>query len=194
MGVLKMYLIIDTETNGKPDKNKTGFEKWPRITQLAYKLFDENKKPVRSANYLIEPDGWEIPKEQFFIDNGMSTERNIKYGIKIFPALVDFQLFSGIDYVIGHNVQFDLNCLKAEFQRCAYAVPYFKNEICTMFSSIDFCAIPGPRGNKWPKLQELYQKLFDKDFENSHDAMNDVNACAECFFKLVELEVIKLNG
>jgi len=65
-----------------------------------------------------------------------------------------------------------------------------------------FCTMKDPRVKKyvnaknvknqikWPKLIELYNKLFDKDFENAHDAMADILATRECYFKLRSLEII----
>ena len=55
-----------------------------------------------------------------------------------------------------------------------------------MLSTVDFCKIPGRfKGQfKWPKLQELYFKLFNGNFEDAHDAMGDVNALVMCFWEL----------
>jgi hypothetical protein len=39
-------------------------------------------------------------------------------------------------------------------------------------------------GGKWPKLIELYKFLFWKEFENTHDAMADIEATKDCFLKL----------
>jgi len=33
-------------------------------------------------------------------------------------------------------------------------------------------------------LSELHLKLFDTPFEGAHDAKEDVQACANCFFEL----------
>jgi DNA polymerase III epsilon subunit-like protein len=60
-----------------------------------------------------------------------------------------------------------------------------------MRSSTSFCRIPGgPRGYKWPKLQELHQALFSVEFDAAHDAVADVRACAKCFFELKRRGVI----
>ena len=56
-----------------------------------------------------------------------------------------------------------------------------------MKSTTDFCQLPGPYGYKWPRLEELYQKLFGEDFENRHQALADVRACAKCYFELRRL-------
>jgi hypothetical protein len=62
-----------------------------------------------------------------------------------------------------------------------------------MLKSIKYCNLPGKRGPKWPKLEELYIKLFDQPFIGAHDAMGDVQATRACFYKLVELGVIQLE-
>ena len=66
-----------------------------------------------------------------------------------------------------------------------------KRKFCTMKSSVKFCAIPGFKGYKWPKLIELYRKLFSKDF-NQHNALDDIKATADCFWELKKRRVIKL--
>ena len=40
---------------------------------------------------------------------------------------------------------------------------------------------------KSPKLIELYQYLFKEEFDEQHNALADVNACAKCYFKLLKL-------
>ena len=65
-----------------------------------------------------------------------------------------------------------------------------RRKFCTMKSSVNFCAIPGFKGYKWPKLIELYRKLFSKDF-NPHNALDDVEATADCFWELKKKKIIK---
>ena len=61
-----------------------------------------------------------------------------------------------------------------------------------MLHSTNYCKIPRfNREYKWPNLTELHKKLFDCDFENAHDALSDVKACAKCFFELKKQEIIK---
>ena len=38
--------------------------------------------------------------------------------------------------------------------------------------------------NNWPRLEELYRKLFGRNFAGAHDAMSDIQATKECFFEL----------
>ncbi|MDZ7715500.1 MAG: hypothetical protein U5J95_04740 [Balneolaceae bacterium] len=59
--------------------------------------------------------------------------------------------------------------------------------VCTKEIGTDICKIPGNYGYKWPTLEELYNHLFDDKFEESHDALNDAKAVADCFLNLKEL-------
>ena len=52
-----------------------------------------------------------------------------------------------------------------------------------MKSTIYYCDLPN---YKFPKLQELHTKIFNKEFSGAHQAINDVKATANCFFKLKE--------
>jgi DNA polymerase-3 subunit epsilon len=60
-----------------------------------------------------------------------------------------------------------------------------------MKQSTEFCRMPGRYGSyKWPRLSELHVKLFDTPFEGVHDAKEDVQACAKCFFELKKQGII----
>ena len=88
-------------------------------------------------------------------------------------------------FLVAHNMSFDEKIVGAELLRNNLPdIPASKYKICTMHSTTEYCAIPGPRGYKWPKLTELHQKLFGADFEGAHDASSDVAATAKCFWEL----------
>ena len=59
-----------------------------------------------------------------------------------------------------------------------------------MLSSINYCKILGKDGYKYPKLQELYRKLFGKEFEDAHDALCDTEATEKCFWELKKQGII----
>ena len=85
-----MYLFFDTETTGKALNFKapaSDLNNWPRITQLGWQLYDKDEKLISEKGVLIKPDGWVVPKEQFFIDNNMSTERCEEFGIPLAEAV-----------------------------------------------------------------------------------------------------------
>ena len=93
-------------------------------------------------------------------------------------------------------MEFDQHIVGAELYRMNmdYDALMDKPSLCTMLSSTNFCAIPNPNGYddyKWPKLSELYRKLFNRDFEDAHDALADITATKECFFELKRRGIIK---
>lgn len=190
---MDLILFFDTETTGLPKTwaaKMTQVDNWPRVAQLAWQLCDKSGNVVSEQQILIKPDKWTIPKEKFFIDNGMSTERCQEKGIPMANALLLFIVdLKKCTHMVAHNIAFDYPVLGAEFIRYGKKSGVKLAQICTMESSKQWCALPN---FKKPKLIELYQKCFGKDFEGAHDAMNDVIACRECFFELLKLEIIKL--
>ncbi len=190
-----MYLFFDTETTGLPRNWKapvTDLANWPRLVQLAYVFFDAEWNEISNVNSIIKPAGFTIPAEAARI-HGISTERAEKEGSDLKAVLGGFQdAVSRADYLIAHNISFDEKIVGAEFLRSQMpdTLPA-KTRICTMQSSTNFCAIPGPYGYKWPKLAELYSRLFQTGFEGEHDAAADVKATIRCFRELKNLGVIK---
>ena len=187
-----MYLIFDTET--------TGVRSDARITQLAFAAIDQNEDGTLTVNEsyssLIKPDGWEVPNERFFIENNMSTERCEKEGVPVAEVVSRFLSHANkCKYLIAHNIDFDLRMISYELDRLSLSLPSPSElqRICTMKAATNHCAIPGRRGYKWPKLEQLHNKLFDRGFDGAHDALADVNACGRCFFELKKLNIININ-
>jgi len=186
-----MILFFDTETTGVPKNYKapmTDVENWPRCTQIAWLVCNNKGEIIESNSFLVKPDGWVVPKEKFFIDNNMSTERCEKEGTPM-PLIIDMfiQSYMKCSCMVAHNMAFDINILGAETIRYKKIIPKKIDQICTMNGSTSFCKLPG---NKWPKLIELHNILFGCDFEGAHDALYDVQCTARCFFELVKLGVI----
>jgi DNA polymerase-3 subunit epsilon len=96
------------------------------------------------------------------------------------------------DTLIAHNIAFDEKVLGAELLRCSLPNPLPKYpRHCTMAASTELCAIPGPYGPKWPKLDELHRHLFGRGVGGAHDALVDVQATVRCFLELRRRGVIK---
>lgn len=95
--------------------------------------------------------------------------------------------------LIGHNLSFDKKIVGAELIRMGY-LDTLKNKpsFCTMESTVNFCKISNyiGYGYKFPKLQELYRKLFRQNFGNEHDASADVAATFKCFWELKKRGII----
>jgi len=191
-----MYLIFDTETTGLPQNWKaplTDFHNWPRCVQLAWQVHDVEGKLVEVKNYIIKPEGYDIPFNAEKI-HGISTERATKQGMPLAEVLAEFvKDVEKSKFVIGHNVSFDNNIIGCELLR--KKMPNLLADfpaIDTKDDATEYCAIPGGRGGqfKWPKLTELHIKLFGEAFGEAHNASADVEATARCFLELIRLEVI----
>jgi len=194
-----MFLIFDTETTGLPKNYKapvSDTENWPRMVQLAWQLHDKTGKLIAAKNYIIKPDGFDIP---IGISNihGITTKKAENEGFDLKFVLEEFKNdLASASYNVGHNIDFDINIVGAEFFRLSIVNDLeSKSVVDTMKSSVDFCALPGGRGGgfKYPSLTDLHTKLFGKPFADAHDAAYDVDATARCFFGLISHKVILTN-
>jgi DNA polymerase III epsilon subunit-like protein len=173
-------LFVDTETTGLPKKwgrPATEVDNWPRVIELGAISVDTESKKVQPIGLLVCPNGFEIPAEAT-ATHGITTEMASEGDPAewVFPEL--HKLMTEADYVVGHNVKFDMDCIGAEYAR---------QELPQLFP-LTICTMMGTRHmfGKWPKLAELYRKVFAQDFQDAHRALADITATARCFWRLVE--------
>ena len=79
-----MFLIYDTETTGFPayfNAPHTDLDAYDscRMVQIAWQLHDEKGDLIEVKNYIIKPEGFDIPYNSEQI-HGISTERAQKNG------------------------------------------------------------------------------------------------------------------
>jgi DNA polymerase-3 subunit alpha len=191
-----MFLIYDTETTGLPrnfEAPVTDLENWPRVIQLAWQLHDAGGKLIEAREFIIRPDNFTIPYNAAKV-HGITTELALQEGEDLKLVLEQFiDALSQAKIIVGHNIDFDLNIIGAEFLRCGFE-NYFegKSQLCTKLESVEYCALPGGRGGgfKWPTLGELHHKLFNEDFSEAHNAAADVMATSRCFLEMIRLGII----
>ncbi len=184
-----MLLFFDTETTGLPRDWKapvTQTNNWPRMVQIAWLQYDDQKNLISEANYIIRPDGFTIPSDAADI-HGITTEIAIEKGSELSSVLSAFSaVVGGAKMLVAHNMDFDEKIVGAEYVRMGLKSGIFETpRFCTMKTTTDLCRIPGNYGYKWPKLEELHRFLFGSDFEDAHDALVDVKVCAKCYYELV---------
>lgn len=189
-----MYLFFDTETTGVPKNYKapiTDTDNWPRLVQIGWVLYDGEKKFVAEAEFVVKPDGFEIPEGASNV-HGITTEKALSVGSSLEEVLEIFKkTLEGCDTIVGHNVSFDANIIGAEYWRLYGKSPLEgKKTVDTMESSKAFVGIRNSYGYKWPKLNELYKKLFNEDMGAAHTALMDIQNTAKCYFELERLGVI----
>ncbi|MEO1487151.1 MAG: DNA polymerase III subunit alpha [Bacteroidota bacterium] len=187
-----MYLIFDTETTGLPkrwDAPITDTDNWPRCVQIAWQLHDDMGNLVEHQDYLVRPDGFNIPYESEQV-HGISTGLAEKQGETLEIVLKYFNEALGkAKFVVGQNVGFDVNIMGCEFHRMSVENTLTELPVldtCTEHTA-QLCQIPGGRGGKFklPTLTELHQYLFGEPFAEAHNATADVEATTRCFLELV---------
>jgi len=184
-----MYLFFDTETTGLPQNFRapvSDTNNWPRLVQLSWAWFDEEGKAWDRYDYIVKPDGFIIPPESTKIHR-ITQEQALAEGRNLTEVLSEFNgQVARAKAIVGHNIDFDDKIIGAEMYRCQF-INYLEAavKICTMKASVDICRISNGRGGyKWPNLGELHRFLFNKDFDDAHNAMIDVLACARCFYEI----------
>ncbi len=191
-----MYLIFDTETTGLPkrwDAPITDSDNWPRCIQIAWQLHDETGQLIEHQDFLITPEGFNIPYDAEQI-HGISTALAEEDGISLQEGLERFNAaLKETKFIVGQNLGFDVNIMGAEFYRAQMETPLQDIPVldtCTEVTA-QLCQIPGGRGGKFklPTLTELHQKLFGEAFGEAHNATADVEATTRCFLELIRQRV-----
>ena len=189
-----MYLIFDTETTGLPKSWNapiTDIDNWPRCVQMAWQLHDEMGDLIEHNDFLIQPDGYNIPYDAERI-HGISTELAQEQGISLDKSLELFnEALNKTKFIVGQNLNFDLNIMGCEFHRLGIesilsSLPIL--DTCTEKTAL-MCQLPGGRYGKFklPTLTELYNHLFGVGFGEAHNATADVEATTRCFLELIRL-------
>jgi DNA polymerase III epsilon subunit-like protein len=208
--------------------NPDTLDKWPYMVQLSYVIYEEvyeNEFEILDVkDYIIKlPESIHISVESNKI-HGITDEISQTNGVLIEHVLHDlFYNLQKVDRIVGHNISFDLNIIRTELLRFIYNISNtireeeikfykkylyylnnFKNIYCTMYNSIEFCNIIaldkfGKPYKKYPKLIDLYFKLFSCEPKNMHNSLHDVAATLRCYIKIIrgidilEIDNIRIN-
>ncbi len=187
-----MYIIFDTETTGLPKRYNapiSDVDNWPRAVQIAWQVHDKWGEIIEHQDFLIQPDGFDIPYDSEKI-HGISTTLAKKEGKPLNEVLDAFnQALEKVNFLVGQNVDFDINIMGAEFYRSEVETPLTEIPVldtCTE-KTAKLCQIPGGRGGgfKLPTLTELHEFLFNEPFKEAHNATADVEATSRCFLELI---------
>lgn len=192
-----MITFFDTETTGIPKNYQapaSDLENWPRVVQIGWVCYLNDGTLLEEQEHIIKPIKFKIPEEASNI-HGITQEIAKGIGEQIKPVLTSlaWRIFFS-DCVVGHNIEFDDRVISAEFIRAGvHSRLDRRTKVCTMKASTMFCKLPGnyPGQYKWPKLEELYLKLFNEPMGEAHTTLMDIKNTAKCFFRLRDLGVIK---
>lgn len=193
-------LVIDVETTGLPKKRGApaiDIDNWPYPVQIAWILFkcSHAGRPGRvlsRGSHLIHPDGWIVPRESSAI-HGISHEQAVSKGLPLQVVMNTVHtMASKANAICCHNTAFDIpvlisSAIRAGISPTDQIIPT-KPTICTMEIGKQICGIireyTGKYGTfrklKPPRLAELYQHIFGKEFVGRlHDASEDCRATVE---------------
>src|SRR5215213_12020108 len=187
-----MNLFFDTETSGLPENRfPADHPSQPHIVQIAAILTNEAGAEISSINFIVKPDGYEIPEHVSRV-HGITTEKAHRCGVPIKLALRSFHHLACLaTNCIAHNISFDVQMVDIEAARLGKQIEG-KKRFCTMEATRNIVAIPptskmvaaGFNTFKSPKLIESYTHIFGKGFDDAHDALADVRACRDIYFWL----------
>lgn len=171
-------LFWDVETTGLINfKIPLSDSSQPRILSLAAILCDDEGNITESFDTLIYHPNLVIPE---FITkiNGITQEICMEKGVAIDTALHKYNDMKSRSHTrVAHNISFDKQMIARETLALGLEhQPYTGESFCT----VKMCKTIGLPG----KLGEAYKALFGKELEGAHNAMNDVLACKEIFFKI----------
>ena len=173
------FLAFDCETTGLPAHRRCGYKNLDafnscRLVSLAVVEFDEDYKERGSLHYLVKPEGFQVQATEI---HGITHEQAEQEG-RLFEDIYDeiCMMFTEVPTIVGHNLEFDINCLSSEIFRRGMDLDFMQriNPVCTlkMCKNIYF----EPR-----KLSRLYLNLFNKELDGAHDALNDSRAAGEVY-------------
>lgn len=188
-------LIFDTETNGFPIDWKASLydtENWPRIISIAWFKIAPNGQKLAAQSFIVKADFPIIIEAEKIHGISNSVANNLGVSVKEILSLFDKEILD-CKYLIAHNIEFDFAVLFSEYLRLNIDTTELSSikQICTMKQSLQYCKIPTKKGYKYPKLSELYEKLFSTKIINAHNANTDAEVCMECFKELYNKKIIK---
>lgn len=163
-------VFFDLETTGLDFVND-------RVVQIACIKLNPDKT-MQEYNTYINPDGRQLCAEALE-KTGLNDE-----DLKQYPKFSDIadiilEFIKGCD-LSGYNItKFDIPMLTEEFLRCDQ---YFDISEIFIFDSYKIIQIMESR-----KLEDVYQRLFNEQMTDAHDAMTDTKATARIFNKQLSL-------
>jgi len=180
-----LLVFFDTETSGLPAwKEPSDSENQPHIVQLAAVIVNRNTQLItKKLDYIVKPNGWEISEDTIEI-HGITNEYAAEHGLPEDEVLNKFlEFYNGIKRV-AYNTTFDNRIIRIAIKRFLgiekadewKANPYE----CAMIKARKFL------GGKNPKLVDAYEKITGEEMQNAHNAMADVLATVDIYFRMEE--------
>ena len=168
----KYTMVLDTETSGF----------YNNILQLAYVMSDDTGTIIREVNKYIKN---RLPTQESMKIHGINIDKIKKDGIEFSDVIKELiNNLSECHTIVGHNLQYDLTTIKNDIR--TYGINIIntnKTHKTDIFENIKL-EDTMKMNKKKIKLEELYLTLFNKKIFGAHNAIYDVLATKECYYKL----------
>ncbi|MBC7721600.1 MAG: 3'-5' exonuclease [Pedobacter sp.] len=185
-------LFIDTETSDVPvDLSKPYSEpnNWPFAVQISWCIYTKAGKKVKEQSYFINNKDIHVSAGSQKI-HGISKQTLRNYGIsrKTVLQMLQNDVAQYKPLLVGHFLKLDYYIIGADAFREKMTNPLeLLPTFCTMLATQHL--VKNPRIT-FLKLCDLYDMLFNKPLINTHNALSDAMATANCFFELIRLKEI----
>lgn len=176
-------IVLDTETSGF----------YNDVLQLAYIICDQTGTIIKKIDKYVKN---RLPTIDSTKIHGIDIHKIKSDGIEFYEVIKEFlENLSDCKTIVGHNVQYDLNTIHNDIRTYGLSiVDSNNNPILNFYSKIEIKDTMSMNLlKKKIKLEELYFNLFNKNFSGAHNALNDVIATKECYFKLLILNNKDIN-
>jgi len=197
-------LFFDTETSGFISKKLAIDDPEQAWCVQIGAILSTQDDEIDKMNTIIQSNGRAMGYHAEKV-HGISVEQSDTDGVPELEAAEEFgMLLRQADLIVCHNFDFDWAFVKQMLER---NIDHITDEarsafyldlpsFCTMKDKTvkKFVQAKDKNGRlKMPKLVELHEKLFDKGFDDAHDAFADITATKNCFFELIEQEIIEIK-
>ena len=179
------YFAFDTETTGLPATRarptKDNISAWDncRMLSMAIVEFTADHKILQKHHAIVKPDGFKVDATHI---HGITEEQAFSEG-KPFEELYNtfLAMVHQCPKIVGHNLEFDINIMKAEAIRRGLDQTVFDliYPVCTLKLTKQIYLKPA-------KLGVLYERLFKKPLDGAHNALADSVAAGEVYAELIK--------
>jgi DNA polymerase III epsilon subunit-like protein len=195
------YIVLDTETTGLPMKrinvnqiSDTYAYATARMLQFSWGMYDRDGKLIQTNDHIIKPENYEVRSTEIHGITKEIANRGEKF-VKILGKFLDDM--GKAKYLIGHNIEFDINVLKNEClnrnMMDEMKMIDGKKTICTMKTCKNLVNSKSKIGrSKNPTQHELFEFVMGREMENAHNSKYDVLNLGMVVSRLINVKFLIL--
>ncbi|MEX0595321.1 MAG: 3'-5' exonuclease, partial [Candidatus Paceibacterota bacterium] len=188
---MSQYIAIDIETSGRPDPKAKTWEYTDnqyfnnsRLIELGYITVNlDTHQEIEGTNIMVKYDG---PIHPEAVAKHGITEEIAKQGTELTKEMINkfYNQLGRSKYVIGYNVNFDIEILANEMHRRGYAHVakklIYMPRICLLNITYKSWNKLGLEQDAHHRLSDIYEKLFQEQYQ-AHRTIEDCRATIRIF-------------